>query len=42
MNSRQRPNQERHPYLEKPLGKIIDLNLIYENIVNNVISLKDI
>ena len=41
MNSRQRLNLERHPYLEKPLGKIIDFN-IYENIVNNVTSLKDI
>lgn len=42
MISRQRLNLERCPYLGKPLGKLIDFNLIYENIVNNIISLKDI
>ena len=42
MNSSQRLNLERHPYLEKLLGKLINLNLMYENIINNVISLKDI
>ena len=42
MNSRQRLNLERHPYLEKPLGKLLDFNHRYENIINNVIFLKDI